>query len=61
MDRITEPPLHTLARLDAAAQLAAWKCPHCKSRLEPIGVSPEGWVRAVDVFHEPGCPDFIPD
>ena len=54
------PPERQLIEIEKAAFLASWRCPHCDAKQVAIAASDAG-VRATDVFHEPGCPDFVPD
>ena len=53
------PPERHLTEIEKAAFLANWRCPHCDAKQVPIAASDAG-VRATDVFHEPGCPDYVP-
>lgn len=57
-----EPLERVLARLEAAAALASWRCPHCNAALEALAATDGGQlVRAVGITHEEGCPDWVPD
>jgi hypothetical protein len=54
---IVKPVDHELRRIEAAAALAMWQCPHCTASLDVIardGTLP----RALGVTHEKGCPDY---
>ncbi|MDP9692688.1 UNVERIFIED_ORG: hypothetical protein J2X79_000217 [Arthrobacter globiformis] len=50
-----EPPLWTLARLEAGAGFRAEQCPHCRVTLELLA----GPGTSVEAIHEPGCPALI--
>lgn len=55
------PPIeHELHRIEAAAHLVLWQCPHCTATLEPL-TGPGGTLpRALGVTHEKDCPDWLP-
>ena len=54
------PPEQQLARVEAAAALALWKCPHCVADLH-VDAWRDGLPMAVGVTHQKGCPDEVPD
>jgi len=57
-----EPLERVLARIEAAAALASWRCRHCNAATEALAATEGGQlVRAVGITHEEGCPDLVPD
>jgi len=57
-----EPFERVLARIEAAAALASWRCRHCNAATEALAATEGGQlVRAVGVTHEEGCPDWVPE
>ena len=54
------PPEQQLARVEAAAMLAHWQCPHCVADLHVDAVR-ENLPRAIGVTHDRQCPDFVPE
>lgn len=54
-----EPAEWTLARIEASAALASWRCPHCAATLEPLALSAGGLPRAIGITHQEGCPDYM--
>ena len=57
-----EPIEVVLARIEAQARLAEWRCPHCEARLEALAPTEGGMLaRAVGITHEPECPDWVSD
>lgn len=54
-----EPPEWTLARIEASAALASWRCRHCDAEREPLAPSAGGLPRAVGLTHQEGCPDYV--
>jgi hypothetical protein len=57
---IVPPPEQQLARVESAAMLAHWQCPHCVADLH-VDAWRDGLPLAVGVTHQPGCPDESPD
>ncbi|TFC00255.1 MULTISPECIES: hypothetical protein [unclassified Cryobacterium] len=55
------PPEHFLARIERAAALASWKCPHCNATVTAIGADSDGLLQATEERHEPDCPDYVAD
>jgi hypothetical protein len=54
---IVKPIEHELHRIEAAAHLAMWQCPHCTTKLEALGQ--DGTLpKALGITHEEGCPDW---
>jgi hypothetical protein len=56
---ISAPPIeHELHRIESAAHLAMWQCPHCHAALEVL--ARDGSLpRALGVTHEKDCPDWL--
>lgn len=56
----TPPPEQQLRRVEAAAALAMWQCPHCVAD-QHVDAWRDGLPLAIGVTHEKGCPDWLPD
>lgn len=56
---VVKPLEHELHRIEAAAHLVLWHCPHCTAKVESLAADGE-LPRALGVDHDEGCPDWQP-